>query len=61
VIGKVRKFFGEVKVEMSKVTWSSRAELVYSTAVVLVAMAFLSVFIGFWDLVFSQVVNWILK
>jgi len=60
VLGKVGKFISEVKVEMSKVTWSSREELIHSTGIVLAAVAILSIFIGVVDLVFSQVVKLII-
>ena len=60
MIAKIRKFVSEVKVEMSKVTWSSRAELMNSTAIVLVTMVILSLFIGAVDLVFSQILKLIL-
>ena len=55
------KFAGEVKVEMSKVTWSSKQELIYSTIIVLSVMAFLSVFIGIVDFIFSQFVKLIIR
>lgn len=58
---KAFKFFDEVKTEMAKVTWSSRSELIYSTVVVLAVMAFMSVFIGVVDLIFSQVLKLILR
>lgn len=58
---KIGKFVGEVKVEMSKVTWSTKQELIYSTMIVLLVMAFLSIFIGLTDLVFSQLVNIFLR
>ncbi len=61
MIMKIKKFFSEVKTEMSKVTWSSRAELMNSTLIVLAAMAFLSVFIGATDLVMGQLMKMILR
>ncbi len=61
MIGKVKKFVSEVKTEMSKVTWSSRAELVNSALIVLAAMAFLSVFVGTVDIVLSQAMKLILR
>jgi preprotein translocase subunit SecE len=47
----------DVKLEMGKVSWSTREELIGSTVVVLVSLAILSVFIGVCDLVLSTVVN----
>jgi len=54
---KVANFFKEIKLEMSKVAWPTRQELIGSTAVVLVSLAILSVFIGVCDVVLSTVVN----
>ena len=54
---KFVNFFKDVKLEMGKVSWSTREELIGSTVVVLVSLAILSVFIGMCDLVLSTVVN----
>ncbi len=51
---KAKNFVVEVKSEMQKVTWSTRAELINATVIVLVTIAFLSVFIGIVDIAFSQ-------
>ena len=61
MIGKIRKFVGEVRIEMSKVTWSTRQELLNSTMIVLVTMAFLAVFIGAADLFFANLVRFLLR
>lgn len=61
MVRKLIRFVGEVKVELSKVTWSSREELIHSTMIVLGVMAFLSVFIGIVDLIFSQFVKLIVR
>jgi len=61
MLGKVTKFLSEVKVELSKVTWSSRQELVHSTIIVLVTMAFLAVYIGIIDSLFSTLVRIIMR
>ena len=54
---KIVNFLNDVKLEMGKVSWSTREELMGSTVVVLVSLAILSVFIGICDLVLSTVVN----
>ena len=54
---KIATFFNDVKLEMSKVSWPTKDELVGSTIVVLVSLAILSVFIGVCDLVLSKIVN----
>ena len=61
MFGKIKKFIGEIKLEMSKVTWSSRQELVNSTIVVLTAMAFLATFVGIVDFFFSHAVKIIIR
>ena len=54
---KFVNFLNDVKLEMGKVSWSTKDELIGSTIVVLVSLAILSVFIGMCDLVLSTVVN----
>ena len=54
---KFVNFLNDVKLEMGKVSWSTREELIGSTVVVLVSLAILSVFIGVCDLILSTVVN----
>ena len=61
MIKKVRAFFQEVRVEMQKVTWSTREELMGSTAVVLMTMLILSAFIGISDFVCSQALHILLR
>jgi len=58
---KAAKFVTEVRTELKKVSWPTRDELVSSTAVVLVSVAILSVFVGFCDLVFSRVINMLIR
>jgi preprotein translocase subunit SecE len=61
VIKKVQNFFSEVRVEMQKVTWPTREELMGSTGVVLMTMLILSVFIGVADFIFSNGMTSVLK
>ncbi|MBI3252763.1 MAG: preprotein translocase subunit SecE [Candidatus Omnitrophica bacterium] len=61
MIKKVQNFFGEVRAEMQKVTWSTREELIGSTTVVLMTMLILSTFIGIADFVFSQFLHGLLR
>lgn len=55
--GRLPRFLREVRVEMSKVTWPSRPELIQSTMVVLVAIVIAATYIGIWDLIWSQLVS----
>jgi preprotein translocase subunit SecE len=55
--GRVRTFLREVRVEMSKVTWPPRKELITSTGVVIVAVIIAGVYIGVWDFVWNLIVR----
>ncbi|MBE0447946.1 MAG: preprotein translocase subunit SecE [Actinobacteria bacterium] len=55
--GSVKKFFRDVRVELGKVIWPGREEIVASTVVVLVAVIFFAAFIGLIDLVFVNLVK----
>ena len=58
---KFVNFFKDVKLEMGKVSWSTKDELIGSTVVVLVSLAILSIFIGICDVVLSTIVNIIMS
>ncbi|HKI83262.1 MAG TPA: preprotein translocase subunit SecE, partial [Candidatus Krumholzibacteria bacterium] len=49
------EFLKEVRVELGKITWPTRAELKESTIVVIASAALLTVFIG----VVDQIFNWL--
>ena len=57
----IRKFIAEVRVEMQKVTWSTREEIMGSTAVVLMTMLILSTFIGISDFILSHALSVLLR
>jgi preprotein translocase subunit SecE len=54
---KLVSYLKDVKLELTKVSWSGRDELIGSTIVVLASLAILSVFIGVCDLILSRIVN----
>ncbi len=54
---KVATFFKDIKLEMSKVSWSTKDELIGSTTVVLISLGILALFIGICDLLLSKIVN----
>ena len=56
-VGRMRTFFREVRVEMSKVTWPPRKELITSTGVVIVAVVIAGVYIGIWDFIWNLIVR----
>ncbi len=54
---KFVSFLKDVKLELAKVSWSTREELISATIVVLVSVALLGLFIGICDLFFSRIVT----
>ncbi|MBU1146968.1 MAG: preprotein translocase subunit SecE [Candidatus Omnitrophica bacterium] len=61
IFSKITRFVNEVKVEMQKVSWSNKDELIGSTGIVIVSTALLAVFIGIVDLILSRFVNILLR
>jgi len=57
VFGKMAKFLKEVKVEMSKVSWPTREELISSTAVVVVVSLIFAVIVGSLDTILMVLVK----
>jgi len=58
---KVVGFFKDVQLEMGKVAWPNKDELIGSTVIVLVSLAILSLFIGVCDIALSKMVNVIMS
>jgi preprotein translocase subunit SecE len=58
---KVATFFKDIKLEMQKVAWPTKQELISSTAIVLISLAILSAFVGVCDIVLSTAVNVIMS
>lgn len=56
-MAKFKGFFKDVKLEMGKVSWPNKDELIGSTVIVLVSLALLSIFIGICDTGLSAFVN----
>jgi preprotein translocase subunit SecE len=48
-------FFGEVKSELSKVTWPTRNEVIRLTLIVIAVSAIIGVYVGSLDYVFTRV------
>jgi len=61
VISKPVNFLKEVKLELSKVAWSTRQELIDSTIVVIVVTAIVAVFIGLVDIFLSKLLTILFK
>ena len=61
MIAKAIQFLSEVKSEVNKVTWPSKKEAMGGTAVVLVVVFFMAVFLGLVDVLLSKIVEALLK
>ncbi len=57
MIEKIKQFFREVKVEMKKVVYPSREELIGSTWVVIITVMVISLFLGVVDLGLTKLVG----
>jgi preprotein translocase subunit SecE len=57
---KIKKFLKEVRFELTKVTWTTREELIYSTIVVIIVSIVMSIFIGVVDLGLSNLATMLL-
>jgi preprotein translocase subunit SecE len=55
------RFLREARVEMKKVTWPQKKEIIGSTAVVIVASVLVSFFLGFVDLILQKLLGIIIK
>jgi preprotein translocase subunit SecE len=56
--GRVRTFFREVRIEMTKVTWPPRKELITSTSAVIIAVIVTGIYIGVFDFIWNLVVKY---
>jgi preprotein translocase subunit SecE len=56
-----KHFLREVKTELKKVTWPSRKDTLSGTAVVLVAVFIIALFLGIVDSGLSNLIKWVLK
>jgi len=56
-VGRLRTFLREVRVEMKKVTWPPRKELIKSTGVVIVAVIIAAIFIGAFDYLWNVIIK----
>ncbi|MFA5275516.1 MAG: preprotein translocase subunit SecE [Candidatus Omnitrophota bacterium] len=61
ILAKPINFVKEVRAELGKVAWSTKQELISSTAVVIVTTAIVAVFIGIIDLLLSKFLSLLFK
>ena len=60
MIRKVQKFVSEVAVELKKVSWSTRKDLLDATWIVILSSVLLGIFIGGTDFVLSKLLGLII-
>jgi preprotein translocase subunit SecE len=61
VFGKIKQFFKEVKIELKKVTFPSRDEVIGSTKVVVVLVIIIAVFLGLIDMLLSKLIGMLVQ
>ena len=61
MFAKMKQFIKEFRVEMRKVTWPSRKEIIASTGVVLVVTLIISLYLGLTDLFLSKLLRLLLS
>ena len=54
---RVKQFLREVRTELGKVTWPTRKEILAATAVVVVFVIIISIYLGLVDLIISRVIR----
>ncbi len=60
IFSRLKEFFREVQVEMKKVSWTTRKELIASTSVVVVATLLIALFVFLVDTPMSRLIRLIL-
>ena len=58
---RLKKFLKEVRIELTKVTWPTAAELRGSTGVVIVTVLIVTLFVGLVDLGLSNLIGNLLR
>ena len=61
ILAKPKNFLNEVRNELSKVSWSTRKELLASTVLVITVTVIMTIFIGIVDLVLSRFLSVVFK
>jgi preprotein translocase subunit SecE len=61
MIAKIRNFVTEVTVELKKVSWPTRSELVGSTIVVILGVVIMAVAIGICDFIFAKTIHMLIR
>lgn len=57
---RIQRYFREIRTELGRVEWPSRAELVAMTIVVVVVLLVMALYLGFVDFVFARLFQQVL-
>jgi preprotein translocase subunit SecE len=57
---KIRVFLEQVRVELKKVSWPKKDELIRSTSVVIIMILITATIIGLLDRIFNVVILWLM-
>ncbi|MDD3643607.1 MAG: preprotein translocase subunit SecE [Candidatus Krumholzibacteria bacterium] len=57
MLEKIKRFLGEIKSELKKVTWPTREELKESTKLVIIATFVVTLFVGIVDQILSLIIR----
>jgi preprotein translocase subunit SecE len=57
---RLQSFFHDVRVEMRHVNWPSRADVISTTIVVTVTVAFFGVYFFLTDSLFTRIIGWLM-
>lgn len=61
MFGKVKRFFGDVSIELKKTTWPSKKDVIGTTMVTCVMVGVVTVFLWIVDLGLIRILNLIFK
>ncbi|MBI5057442.1 MAG: preprotein translocase subunit SecE [Nitrospirae bacterium] len=61
MLERIKEFFREVKVELKKVVFPGKDEVIGSTKVVLAMVFIISIFLGLIDLLLSKLIGMVVK
>jgi preprotein translocase subunit SecE len=60
-IQNAKKFYADVRIEMKKVTWPSRQEVVGTTVIVIIAVFILGIYLAVVDELSFRALAWIMR
>ena len=60
-VRKIKKFITEAIIELKKVSWSTKQELIDATWIVIISSAVLGFYIGFIDFILSKLLELLIR